>query len=598
MTGCGSRAPGRGQSLVALSAQGLLRWFVKHRFDLSLFAGLVGLAGWWYAPVWRAPLLLLPVRTHASATVPCLNAWTIWWNADRLLHGLADYWNAPIFYPEKGAFAFSEPQPLTILLAPLVWAYGTPLAAYHVYVVASLVLNGFVAAILCRQIGLGRSAQALAALAMFFHPLVHRDLDVLQWIPVWPMLSVLVALIRLRNNPCLKHALLVAGAVLVMFYVCVHQAVLVVIVLGLAVPFYIPWRKWFAIVRVAMVATAIVAVGLVPLIWPMYAIARQHRLTRQMETVRAGSASLRDWCRVDEGMWLPAKIGHGHHGGPCSPEATARPMLPGLFRLMLVPVALVAVAVMPEKRWLIWWVCAIVCLSAGLSLGPNLQLGGFNLWQWFRHVPGLGLVRSPYRFGFLAQGALVILAVIGWNFLALWCRHKMQGHARLFWRLLLSGLVVTSALFAALEMIASQPRFVVVPDPRHPPAWVKFLKLETEGMPQKPAVAGLPFGAGATLHDFEPAGRWMMYQTAHGLPLVNGYSGFFPDSWYALARTVNREPFQEESLELLSKHHVRYIVIDERRFPLDTPIPSQAGKFRLQDVFNAEDFRVIYLTTD
>ena len=49
------------------------------------------------------------------ATVPLFNLWTIWWNADRLRHGLKDYWDAPIFYPERDTFAFSEPQPTTMI---------------------------------------------------------------------------------------------------------------------------------------------------------------------------------------------------------------------------------------------------------------------------------------------------------------------------------------------------------------------------------------------------------------------------------------------------------------------------------------------------
>jgi len=56
------------------------------------------------AVVWTWPLALhatthLPLGTESSATVPLFNLWTLRWNADRLAHGYAGYWDAPIFFP-------------------------------------------------------------------------------------------------------------------------------------------------------------------------------------------------------------------------------------------------------------------------------------------------------------------------------------------------------------------------------------------------------------------------------------------------------------------------------------------------------------------
>jgi hypothetical protein len=56
----------------------------------------------------------LPIGAESSPTVPLFNLWTLRWNAERLAEGYRGYWDAPIFHPTTGAFAFSEPQPLTL----------------------------------------------------------------------------------------------------------------------------------------------------------------------------------------------------------------------------------------------------------------------------------------------------------------------------------------------------------------------------------------------------------------------------------------------------------------------------------------------------
>src|SRR5438128_12144836 len=64
----------------------------------------------------------IPLGTELNATVPLTSLWTLWWNADRVAHLWVGYWNAPIFHPIKGTFAFSETMWLLgAVLSPL-WA--------------------------------------------------------------------------------------------------------------------------------------------------------------------------------------------------------------------------------------------------------------------------------------------------------------------------------------------------------------------------------------------------------------------------------------------------------------------------------------------
>ncbi len=84
----------------------------------------------------------IPQGTEPVASVPVFNLWTLGWNINRAEVGFRDYWDAPIFSPAKDAFAFSEPQPLMILFAPVIWCGGSLAMAYNLYLWLGLGAHG------------------------------------------------------------------------------------------------------------------------------------------------------------------------------------------------------------------------------------------------------------------------------------------------------------------------------------------------------------------------------------------------------------------------------------------------------------------------
>jgi hypothetical protein len=61
-----------------------------------------------------AIVVTLPLALHATRALPSdlydtlYNTWAISWDAQRLAHGLAGVWNAPILYPEHNTLAFAD----------------------------------------------------------------------------------------------------------------------------------------------------------------------------------------------------------------------------------------------------------------------------------------------------------------------------------------------------------------------------------------------------------------------------------------------------------------------------------------------------------
>src|SRR6185503_2334332 len=125
----------------------------------------------------------IPRGSEEAGTVPFFNLWTLQWNIDQQMQGYPRYWDAPIFAPNKGTFAFSEPQPLSALLAAPLWlSFRSPALGYNALVILFLTLNGWFAYWLLRSWGLPDLPCLLAGLLTQSLPFVAQEMGVLQLI--------------------------------------------------------------------------------------------------------------------------------------------------------------------------------------------------------------------------------------------------------------------------------------------------------------------------------------------------------------------------------------------------------------------------------
>lgn len=528
----------------------------------------------------RAPFHLLPTGVSTSATVPMFNAWTIWWNADRLACGLEGYWDAPIFHPIDGAFAFSEPQPATWAVAPIVWLSGSPIPAYHVYLVASLALNGLFAARLLLVIGSGWSVSArwtaalVGGVSVLLLPILHQHLDVLQLVPLWAVLWTLESLLKLNRQPAWQRGLELGIAFSLVFMTSVHHGLFLLLLLVLTGWICFPLKRWRCGLVGAGAAALTAAALLGPLLWPMHRIHGRHDFRRSERSVAALSAAPADWLHV------PPTALFG--GTPAA--AAARPLMPGWLRGGLASLAIVLALAKPvggsaERRTILLLVAftgaAIVC-----SLGLNLQWRGWQPWAMLGELaPPFARVRSVFRFAYFAQLGIVLLAATALgrlqHHLATATRPRGWGHGLL-------GIVLASAgILVALEAPPAAVRAVGVPEISRQRPWTRFLRQHT---PAGRGIVCLPFDRGYAANDFTSTARWMLYATQHHAPLVNGYSGFFPESWIQMTRRLHAEPLGDAALAALVAAKVEFVVIDRRQLASDPPT-DPAGAFYLRAVF-------------
>ncbi|MGH7128173.1 MAG: hypothetical protein ACREIV_06375, partial [Planctomycetaceae bacterium] len=517
------------------------------------------------------------------ATVPLFNVWTMWWNADRVLHGFRGYWDAPIFHPAEETFAFSEPQPTTVVVAPVVWLTGSRVLAYNVYLWLSLVLNGVFAERLLRLLGVKRLIAVGGGAAMLLLPIVHWQLGVVQLVPLWGILWTWTVLVKLSRRPTLWRGVEAGAAFGVTFLTCVHHGLFLAVLLAGAV-WMLPRRlrqprTWFAWLAAGVAAAVIVG----PVALKLHHTLAENEFTRTREVVGQLSAMPGDYTAAPGRQWIDPG------------DLAARPywrLSPGWIKVGL---AVVGVAFgLWRRRWRRWTLFLLLtaALAFLLSLGPNLHIGSWRpWWTLMEHGPGLSQVRNVFRFAFFVQMAAVLFAAQGlhgmWVLVRRFLSRIPPGAAGGLWRMKLARYAITTllavlGLAAIFETRPERPRLAAVPDAGAHAGWIAFVREHT---PPGRAIACVPFAGGNQVGDYEATTRWMHFGTFHGVPLVNGYSGFFPKEHFEIRDAVNTAFPSEAVLQRLADRGVEFVVVDRSAIPAEALDRATFGSLSLERVF-------------
>lgn len=509
---------------------------------------LIACAGLILRDCLRSPGALIPSTPGLAATVPLLNAWTIVHNADSLRDGMLDYWNAGIFAPEEGTFAYSEPQPATMIVAPVLWLTGSPALAYNLYLVFSLILNGWLAFLFLRQVRVRNMIAASAGLAMMLHPLALQQRDVLQLVPMWAILWVWTAAFQLYRCPRKTTGICLGIAGAAAFFTSVHQGAFMLLATLPAGVVLVPARvsgRWLKAVSVSVVTFAAL-VG--PFLWPMYNRLSAMNFSRTPETVQSLSAMISDYSVTPSQALLPVK----------PPGTRGWSLNPGYVRCGLAAFGIAFVLFGRSRRRTRWtlFLLLIGTVSFLFSLGLNLQIWDWSPWETFtRVVPGFSLVRSPFRFAYFVQMSVILIAAVGLDSLDRLYLPKLKNPvARTPFRLLTAAFI----FLLAFEVPPQRGSVVGVSNLNDPPSWAEFLRDHSAA---DGSVLCLPYAAGNTVQDFELTTRWMLLSTRFQLPIVNGYSGFFPQSHFDFQKELSADAFSEASIEMMRRSDVRYVVM-------------------------------------
>jgi len=148
----------------------------------ALLSALTLAAGWPLLPHFGTAL-------PSDLGDPILGSWIFWWNAHQIPLTAA-WWNAPMFAPMPGTFAFSETMlSLWPLTTPLQWLGANPVAAHNAAYLLSYPLTGLGAYLLAFRLTRRWDASLIAGLAFAFNPyriaqLPHIQVQWSCWMPL------------------------------------------------------------------------------------------------------------------------------------------------------------------------------------------------------------------------------------------------------------------------------------------------------------------------------------------------------------------------------------------------------------------------------
>jgi hypothetical protein len=488
---------------------------------------------------------LLPRMTTALSSSPdsLLNAWALGWSFHILSRAPLSLFDANIFFPRPDTLAYSEHLfGITVLVWPVFAVTRNLPLAYNVAVLSSFALSGIGMYLLVREITGSRWA-ALASGTIFlaapyrFGHLLQLQLLTLQWFP-FVFWSALRFLREGRARQLAGIAVFSLLQALSCNYYMVYLA-LAVVLFGLSLGVY--GRELLSRRKLVLLTlgTASVTALCLPFLAP-YTRNRERGFYRRYEDVVYYSASPRDYItssrfnRPPYARWLPSQ------------SRSERALLPGLGAVAL---ALVGVGVGRGRDRLLWLFCIVLsAIAVILSLGPELRWGDAALplpYQFFyRHVPGFDSIRVPARISVLALFGIAVLAGLGAAALvAKWKKPLAVG---------LLGLLLFEYRTYSLESAFPEAPAISAAD-----LWLAEEKAEG-------AVLVLPIHEGEEIIRESLA---MYHSTAHFQPLVNGYSGWWPNDYWELVGRLRHFPTSRSLRFLLERAPVRYVIVQYDRIP-------------------------------
>lgn len=493
-------------------------------------------------------LLLSVVHTWPLASDPAvlsrndngdaqLNEWIVAWVVHQLPRDPLHLFDGNIFHPAKDVLAFSEPLIVPALIAaPALWLGASPVLAMNILLIAGFTLSGLAAYAVGWSWSRDRMAAFLAGSLFAFNTHTLTRLAHVQAIHAYGLPLAWLLCDRLIARPRIATALGLAACMAMMAYtsgyLLVFGTVLVAVVLLVRIPDWMPDAR--RILGAFAAATAAAAVLTLPLLIPYSRVAVQHGMVRPLAEVPYYSATPTGYLaaagRVHFSTWSGRFF-----------KDPVDAFFPGVLAALLCGFAIWIGIRAPDSRRRVAMMCAVGVVGVILSLGTLTPVYG---WLYAVFPPMRG-IRAAARFGNLFLLAVALLAAFGLARL----RNLYRGKR---WLAPISVAAIAVANIEALRAPFEYRPFDGIPN--------IYALLADE--PGRVVLAETPFYPPHAV--FENA-EYVVNSTAHWRPLMNGYSGYIPESYRQVAWTFWYFP-QEHAIRAMRDAGVTHVTVHPHRF--------------------------------
>jgi len=457
------------------------------------------------------PLILHPGTSIGQHGDSYFSVWRLAWVAHQVLADPRHLFDGNIFHPSRDTLAYSDAMLLPgLVLAPFNWMGISPLVVYNLTLFAAFVASAVAAFLLVRELTGSTPAALVGGVIFAFsaHRLDHFDHLELQF-AFWIPLAVLYWHRAVeRDRGYLAVGLLAAGQILSSIYHGIFFAAWLAVATSL---WFVrtPLRALRAAVLILWLPLVTLAVYSLP-----YMKSRAEVGERPMSDVVGYSASAMDF--------LSAPANNVLYGWTDELSTNERHLFPGIVATLLLVVGLWP----PLDRTRAVHAAALafaLLLTLGVN-GPIYRL----LYDWVLPFRGL---RVPARADILVLLGTSVLAGFGLRrAMSVMTSQRMAAMA-----------AAASVTLASVECLARPTLIPANPDAS---VWYAWLRTVPDAV-----VFEWPVTVPWRLYDMRDV-RYMYRSTLHWRPMLNGYSGHYPESYVKLLYTMRDFPYTPALLDL------------------------------------------------
>lgn len=569
-----------------------------------------------------AILMTWPLAARLSTAVhgpgdPYVSTSIIEWDVRTLLHDPGSVFDLPWFHPSRVTLAFTEHLlGIALVVLPFYIAGASPIALHSIATILGFAFCGYAASVLGRVVT-GSMAAGLVAGVFYaflpyrFHHATHISYVWSGWLPL-----LLASLIWYARAPSWKRGLAVGAAFFMNGLTCLHWLAfgsvafaVTAVFAGLGARRLFDRRWWLPLVASTALATAL----LLPTLIPYRTVAHLYGMERSWAEAEPFSGRWSDWLMPPRenglyGSWSPVERFEAEHplfpgfgvllltvsalvfcrredfaGGvavddeqPASPRPRALLLaldvmagaaafitlavaIRGPVHWALVDVSTTAIPLLVlsvlflTRIWIayphragslrdtvrtsrfppsMWWAFLWIAIGVIGSLGLN----GFLHEALFRLVPPFRGMRVPLRWAMIAYVGLAVVAAAGLLPLLRTARPWLRR-------------AVTAAILMAMLFELRAPfQWYISADT--PPVYRWLASVDLPG-----GLLELPVGFERI--DYE----YLLHQTVHHRPLLNGISSFMPPGYAKLQMLAAADPIPPGFLDHVKRLDASLIIV-------------------------------------
>jgi MFS family permease len=518
------------------------------------------------------------------------NMYVISWTSHSLGSDPLDLFNATIFYPNSDTLAYSDHGLMMSLTAlPVLAATDNPTLAFNFVVMMSFMICSLGAFLLVDYLARDRLAAFAAGIIYGFalfklSHLSHAQVLSAGFIPL-ALLCLHAYTERKRWGYALGFVIFTVAMFLtswgagffLAFAVLIYLLVLLVVerrtVISALRKRMEPGRRRKLYRWVGILVLSFIAVGLIllPLVIPYLRVQRENPgFQREIEEVYSYSADVTDFLVAPENS-----VAWGPLTGVFRPDpylrgnASERSLFTGILPVLLAIAGVFYLQRRYLKRYLFvkWFYLVLLVASGVMCLGVTLYVLGRHLgipmpYRLLYYLfPGFKAIRTPARMIVLVTLSLSVLGGFGVKWLRSKLADRMDSIAvpvvvAMVLFLLLGELMPSGMLMSRVPATSEIPEVYHWMESR--PGEAPMIVLPTAWDPSLPLPdRQLRYTALAPLR--------MYYNTVNWKKMVNGYSGYIPESYLQAAEATMVFP-SDEAITYLDSIGVEYILVEGDRY--------------------------------